>query len=70
MELVKNRLASFAICPLNVKGAVLNARLRIRMMVVLVKLVPSRFVRRKGIDGIHGCTLFLLRFQNSNDLYQ
>ncbi|WP_147399958.1 hypothetical protein [Phocaeicola plebeius] len=70
MELVKNRLASFAISPLNVKGAVLNARLRIRMMVVLVKLVPSRFVRRKGIDGIHGCTLFLLRFRNSNDLYQ
>lgn len=70
MELVKNRLASFAISPLNVKGAVLNARLRIKAELVKGRIVQFHPETMTDKGGTHGCTLFLPRFRNSNDLYQ
>lgn len=70
MELVKNRLASFAICLLNVKGAVLNARLKERTELVTDKSARYRQETMADKGGTHGCTLFLLLFRNLNDLYQ
>lgn len=38
MELVKNRLASFAICHLNVLGVVLSVRLKTKTELVMAKI--------------------------------
>lgn len=70
MELVKNRLASFAIFHPNVNGVVLNAKLKTKMGVVMGKYALNLKESMKVKDGTHGCILCLPRFQNSNDLYQ